>query len=89
MAEYIDKAKLKRHYGWWNNENQQLFDTIVDVIPVEDVKPVVRGMWLNPVKGKAWTTIATCSVCGERQQLECINFCPHCGADMGVKTDRG
>ena len=89
MAEYIDKAKLKRHYGRWNNENQQLFDTIVDVQPIADVKPVVHGKWLNLVLGKGWSTIATCSACGERQALECMNFCPHCGADMGVSVDRG
>lgn len=89
MTEYIDKAKLKRHYSWWNNENQQLFDTIVDVQPIADVKPVVHGKWLNLVRGKGWSTIATCSACGERQALECMNFCPHCGADMGVSVDHG
>lgn len=89
MSEYIDKQKLKKHYAWWNNENQRLFDQIVDIIPLADVKPVVHGEWRLIEKGPDYTHYATCSVCGERQLLECMNYCPHCGADMGVYVEHG
>ena len=29
----IDADKLKQHYAWWNDENKELFDTIVDIQP--------------------------------------------------------
>ena len=29
----IDADKLKQHYAWWNDENKELFDTIVDMQP--------------------------------------------------------
>lgn len=31
----IDADKLKRHYAWWNNEQQRDFDAIVDAQPTE------------------------------------------------------
>ena len=89
MSEYIDKQKLKKHYAWWNNENQRIFDQIVDVMPLEDVKPIVHGEWRNVTKGMDYMHYATCSVCGQRQLLECMNFCPYCGADMGVYVEHG
>ena len=33
MPRLIDADKLKRHYSWWGNENQETFDTIVDLQP--------------------------------------------------------
>lgn len=29
----IDADKLKQHYAWWNDENKELFDIIVDAQP--------------------------------------------------------
>lgn len=29
----IDADKLKAHYAWWNNEEKELFDQIVDAQP--------------------------------------------------------
>lgn len=31
----IDADKLKKHYAWWNNEQQRDFDAIVDAQPTE------------------------------------------------------
>lgn len=33
----IDADRLKQHYAWWGNENQEIFDTIVDEQPPLDV----------------------------------------------------
>ena len=54
---------------------------------IDNIKPVVHGEWKQIHKGTDFLHWATCSVCGERQQLECMNYCPHCGADMGVMLD--
>lgn len=34
----IDADKLKAHYAWWNDENKELFDQIVDVQPTVEQK---------------------------------------------------
>ena len=38
----IDADKLKRHYAWWEDDKQRLFDSIVDVQPTIDAVPVIR-----------------------------------------------
>lgn len=35
----IDAEKLKSHYSWWNNDNQKMFDTIVDLQPTVTIEP--------------------------------------------------
>lgn len=42
MKKYIDAEKLKKHYSWWNNEQKDIFDTIIDNQPSVDVVEVVR-----------------------------------------------
>lgn len=36
----IDADKLKKHYSWWKNDKQKLFDTIVDQQETIDAIPV-------------------------------------------------
>lgn len=47
--------------------------------PASDVRPVVRGRWVNEteIEGHA---CGECSVCHKIRVID--NFCPHCGADM-------
>ena len=33
MGRLIDADVLKKHYSWWDNEEKELFDSIVDVQP--------------------------------------------------------
>ena len=78
MSRYIDANELKQHYAWWNNEDKETFDEIVDAQPTADVRENVRGEWIN--KG---FMVAECSNCQEQfHELEIGNFCPNCGADM-------
>ena len=42
----IDADKLKQHYAWWNDENKELFDTIVDLQPT--VEPESAGYIEQP-----------------------------------------
>jgi PHP family Zn ribbon phosphoesterase len=81
----IDADKLKQHYAWWNNEEQRVFDQIVDAQPTADAVPVVHGEWVvRPTSGRFPTY--ECSVChgytgGQAFVKTCV-FCPNCGAKM-------
>lgn len=62
----------------WNTCNAKYRENIL-AIPAADVRPVVRGRWVN---GK-------CDNCGEHAPYWCLattfhesNYCPNCGADM-------
>ena len=46
----IDADKLKQHYAWWNDENKELFDTIVDIQPTIEPEEAKRGKWLMCMK---------------------------------------
>ena len=53
----IDADKLKQHYAWWNDENKELFDTIVDMQPTVEPDASVKA-----TGGLRWT--------GKRQPKE-------------------
>ena len=53
----IDADKLKQHYAWWNDENKELFDTIVDMQPTVEPDASVKAK-----RGLRWT--------GKRQPKE-------------------
>lgn len=38
----IDADKLKKHYAWWEDDRQELFDSIVDRQQTVDAVPVIR-----------------------------------------------
>lgn len=72
----IDADALKKHYAWWEDDRQKLFDSIVDSQPTVDAVPVRHGKWtVTPVYIK-------CSECGESFMLIPQNYCPNCGARM-------
>ena len=63
----------------------------MEQIPAADVRPVVRGKWLNDFcgKGRFSKRIVQCSLCGNFLDLDGVNagrgdanYCPNCGADM-------
>ena len=61
----------------------------MDAIPAADVRPVVRGKWIDrDDKYYGWNMWA-CSACGEEfilaegtPDMNEYHFCPNCGADM-------
>ena len=58
MPKLIDADKLKKHYAWWDNEDKKIFDTIVDLQPIVDAKPVVRCkdcVYLEPSLNSDWS----------------------------------
>ena len=58
----IDADKLKQHYAWWNDENKELFDAIVDIQPTVEPKEAKRGKWLMCMK----TGRLECTACGHQ-----------------------
>ena len=82
MAEYIEReAALSSQ-----NKSMNLFECRkrLESIPAADVRPVVRGKWLDDCE----TGCSECSVCHDSFLWEDFkgvadwNYCPNCGADM-------
>ena len=76
----IDADKLKQHYAWWNDENKELFDIIVDAQPTVEMQKNKCGKWEH-IGGDEWS----CSCCGFIKHTEgsCENpdakYCENCG----------
>lgn len=45
MSRLIDADKLKAHYAWWNDENKEIFDQIVDQMPTVDLVTCKDCKW--------------------------------------------
>lgn len=101
MSEYIEREKFKAEVRRLSTHYLNEWDTLgvlaaVDRIPAADVRPVVRGKWVdekgNPVPfhrncPASGAYGVNCSVCGEwlsaSDEYSVVgNFCPNCGADM-------
>ena len=68
--------------GYSSKHNDRLVeevDAVFDEIPAADVRPVVRGKWIDHQGGR-WI-YAKCSECGTVHDVK-SNFCPNCGAMM-------
>lgn len=82
MTRLIDADALKKHYAWWEDDRQKLFDSIVDQQPTVDTAPVRHGKWID----------GHCSRCGcdvpayieDWKWIKDMNakYCPMCGARM-------
>lgn len=62
---------------------------IIANIPAADVRPVVRGEWIDRDDKYYGWNMWECSVCGEEfvltegtPDMNEYHFCPNCGADM-------
>lgn len=95
MAEYIDREAVKlllyllsaRYWNPSTGEERPVAKSInvnelLDIIPAEDVEPVLHGHWI-PVDETE--DAFDCSECDAMVGRRC-NFCPKCGAKMDVDT---
>ena len=79
----IDADKLKQHYAWWNDENKELFDIIVDAQPTVEMQKNKCRKWEH-IGGDEWS----CSCCGFIKHTECswenpdAKYCENCVAKM-------
>ena len=51
-------------------------------IPAADVEPVRHGRWK-----RYSTTMMECSLCGKHTARHKFNYCPNCGAKMGLEGE--
>lgn len=86
MSEYEELIKnLRSVKDTWQTQEEEWMLQAADAIeklmtlPAADVKPVVKGEWIDKGYHEEWTF--ECSVCGGCSPEE-YDFCPHCGADM-------
>lgn len=61
-------------------------EQILSQLPAAEVKPVVRGKWIDDGSG-----CVVCSECGEEHEWGMFraNFCDNCGADMREEEQNG
>jgi hypothetical protein len=87
MVDYIEReAALEAA-----KKSHLYFDIkpIINSIPAADVRPVVRGKWIDRDDDYYGWNMWACSACGEEfvltegtPDMNDYHFCPNCGADM-------
>jgi len=97
MGKLIDADRLKAHYCWWQDENKEVFDQIIDLQP--GVDPVGHGHWTcKYIKAMDSADDIShlymrCSRCDAHIELKGVpeikyvtfKYCPNCGAKMDEK----
>ena len=81
MVRLIDADKLKRHYAWWEDEKQELFDSIVDRQPTveRDIPKAPTDQVLEEDGYGAWGSLyGKCPNC-RGSVYEEQNYCEKCG----------
>ena len=82
MGDYIDRENYCKTICRCDREYCDKEKCPIWTAPSGDVRPVVRGRWIE--KPYLLGTTNVCSVCGENYGMPHgkYNFCPNCGADM-------
>lgn len=88
MAEYIDKSEIYRRYFNGGCGVVRMHVSDIDVIPAEDVAPVVHGRWKNgcpicPVCGMDKFSGLDADIWSDWQP----KHCPNCGAKMDLDAE--
>lgn len=105
MAEYIDREciteqadevlglldALRSGGSLDYSDYCELFDALCEIsaLPPADVRPVVRGRWIEigeESDGNYSIWFFRCSECQETG-VQGMNFCPNCGADMRANKE--
>ena len=67
--------------GGWSIERDKRIAKYINAVPTADVRPVVRGRWVD---SKLDGVPSHCSECNYPiDRFYKTRFCPNCGADMG------
>lgn len=78
--KYVDFDKVITTYKTFGHLNLHNALEAFNEIPAADVRPVVRGTWVDETN--KWSNGFRCSQCGHKIFCGTTNFCPNCGADM-------
>ena len=78
----IDADKLKAHFAWWNDENKDIFNSIIDQQPT--VKTANRVRTIFDHKNGIWRFYCECGkdLTDMAWLLGLPNYCPECGGKM-------
>ena len=86
MADYIEKQAAKKAlYAGFSFHDYAgcTAAAILDEVPPADVRPVIRGRWINEERVGFGSVEAECSNCGRRMIYNpAWRCCPWCMADM-------
>lgn len=84
-ADCVYYSKRKHKCVRCNNVESDARKHFYDDCPLQDVKPVVPGHWIEETRdeGKGWyfATYFSCSNCNDAFGRK-SNYCPNCGAKM-------
>jgi len=84
VGEYVEReAAIDACFNGWNNNAHDCAENI-RLIPAADVRPVVRGRWVE-FETETSPRRNECSECGYITNpwlAHVYNFCPNCGALM-------
>lgn len=88
MADYIEREAFKAEVRRLSTHYLNEWDTL-GVLAAADVRPVVRGKWIDRDDDYYGWNMWACSACGEEfvltegtPDMNDYHFCPNCGADM-------
>ena len=85
----IDAEKLKSHFAWWNDENKDIFNSIIDQQPT--VEPVNHGHWIKIGEiDKDGNQYYQCSKCGKGEihvPIIDVKYCWNCGTQMDGESN--
>ena len=88
MSDLISKSALKKNVtdGWLKGEEADthitfVYEADIDNAPTIEVEPRKHGRWIADTYWHGYH----CSMCGNQRsyiEVQVINYCPNCGADM-------
>ena len=86
VMEYIEREATIQAASIWNGDEstEAWIKSALKKLPAADVRPVVRGRWIDAIQSCHDSPHVKCSVCSEYywQYFKKFSFCPNCGADM-------
>ena len=71
----------------WNKVRVCDFNRIINNTSTIEAEPIRHGYWKDVEFTLFRVRFATCSECGVRQLIDKDNFCPNCGAKMGMMLE--
>lgn len=86
MSRYVDIEKMPSGPNWdaLNDKEKAAVLSFLIQLPTANVVPVIHGHWSHVTKYLLYE-IGTCSVCGERVDVD--NYCSNCGAIMDKEKE--
>lgn len=87
-ADALPKHRVKILHAFGIFDGDVIFPEHVENAPTVDAAPVQHGHWIHDGPAfKGGVDWYRCSVCGCRDVVEWMKYCPNCGARMDAEVD--